>query len=335
MLATLLMHEGFRVGHYSSPHIVAFNERVWIDGREADDETLERAHGKLMGWLKPETARSLSYFEYTTLLALVAFEGVDYTVLEAGLGGEFDATNVVPKILSVVTPIGIDHQAFLGETIEEIAATKLRSIDRRALLARQRDERVYRTAEEIASRKGAELFRAEAVVDAACRKRLERVAASLGWPRYLVDNAETAAAAFRLLRGRSPDEAIYGKVRLKGRFEKVAPNVVLDVGHNPLGAQAVAEALDGKKRILVYNALNDKDVEEILKILEPVVARVEIIPIESERAMDPERLRRVARRIGLDVGTFRRIDPAENYLVFGSFVVAEAFLKRLGHPREA
>jgi hypothetical protein len=132
-----------------------------------------------------------------------------------------------------------------------------------------------------------------------------------------------------------PDEAIYGKVRLKGRFEKVAPNVVLDVGHNPLGAQAVAEALDGKKRILVYNALNDKDVEEILKILEPVVARVEIIPIESERAMDPERLRRVARRIGLDVGTFRRIDPAENYLVFGSFVVAEAFLKRLGHPREA
>lgn len=328
MLATLLMHEGFGVGHYSSPHIVTFNERVWIDGSDASDETLERAHRKLMGWLRSETAESLSYFEYTTLLALVAFEGLDYIVLEAGLGGEFDATSVVPKTLSVVTPIGIDHQAFLGETIEEIAATKLRSIDRRALLARQSDERVYRVAEGIAAQKGAELYRAEEMVEDAYRKRIEEATAPLGWPRYLIDNAETAAAAFRLLCGKYPDPELYRKIRLKGRFEKITPNVILDVGHNPLGAKAVAEALDGEKRILVYNALSDKDVEEILGILKPVVERVEIIPIESERAMAREKICDIAGTMGLEVGNFRRVKPEKRYLVFGSFVVAEAFLKR-------
>lgn len=328
MLARMLLHSGHRVGHYSSPHILRFNERIWIDGSDIDDTALESAHRKLTEWLASETAESLSYFEYTTLLALVAFEGLDCIVLEAGLGGEYDATNVVPKELSVVTPIGLDHQAFLGDTIEEIAATKLRSIAKEALLARQPDPTVYRIAERVAAEKGSRLFLAESVVERNVKEEIGEIAQTREWPEFLQVNAETAAAAFSLLTGKRAPVRALSDFHLPGRFETVAPNVVLDVGHNLPGAKAVAEALKGERRILVYNALADKDVEAILRALKPVVARLEIIDIESDRAMEPEKLLFMARRLGMEVKPFEGIEKNERYLVFGSFVVAEAFLKR-------
>lgn len=112
-LAEMLHTKGLHVGHYTSPHILHFNERIWLDGDNVEDTTLEKAHETLLSWLEPSVAQSLSYFEYTTLLAMVVFSQIcDYIVLEAGLGGEFDATNIFPKCLSIITPIGLDHQAF-------------------------------------------------------------------------------------------------------------------------------------------------------------------------------------------------------------------------------
>jgi dihydrofolate synthase/folylpolyglutamate synthase len=333
MLATLLQKSGAHVGHYTSPHILRFNERVWIDGADADDARLDAAHEKLMGWLSPAMAESLSYFEYTTLLALVAFEGCDYVVLEAGLGGEFDATSVVPKSLSVVTPIGIDHQAFLGETITQIAATKLRSIDKRAVLAKQPEAAVLDVAKEIAGEKGAQLYFAEKLVPEQIQKALFDTARARGWPPFLAQNAVTAWAAASLLLGHLPDASILRQVELRGRFERIGPNVLLDVGHNELAARAIAEALKGQKRVLVYNALSDKDASAILSILSPVVSRLQIIPIESDRAMAPSELMAAAVDAGLPTEPFKGIDPNENYLVFGSFTVAEAFLKHLRSER--
>ena len=333
MLAAMLARAGSRVGHYSSPHILRFNERIWIDGSDIGDSSLESAYGKLMEWLSPETARSLSYFEYTTLLALVAFEGLDYIVLEAGLGGEFDATNVVQKDLSIITPIGLDHQAFLGHSIDEIAATKLRSIEKKALLARQPDSSVYSIAETIAREKGCDLFDTDTVVDQTTKEAVVRMGNDRGWPEYMIQNAMTAAAAYRLVTGEEAPVEALADFHLKGRFERIAGNVILDVGHNLLGAKAVAQALEGEKRVLVYNALSDKNVEEILNVLKPVVKRLEIIDIDSERAMDSERVVSVAKKVGLDVKRFETIGETEQYLVFGSFVVAEAFLKRFGTVR--
>ncbi|WP_300364672.1 bifunctional folylpolyglutamate synthase/dihydrofolate synthase, partial [Hydrogenimonas sp.] len=333
MLAAMLARAGSRVGHYSSPHILRFNERIWIDGSDIGDSSLESAHGRLMEWLPSETARSLSYFEYTTLLALVAFEGLDYIVLEAGLGGEFDATNVVQKDLSIITPIGLDHQAFLGHSIDEIAATKLRSIEKKALLARQPDSSVYSIAETIAREKGCDLFDTDTVVDQTIKEAVVRMGNDRGWPEYMIQNAMTAAAAYRLVTGEEAPVEALADFHLKGRFERIAGNVILDVGHNLLGAKAVAQALEGEKRVLVYNALSDKNVEEILNVLKPVVKRLEIIDIDSERAMDSERVVSVAKKVGLDVKRFETIGETEQYLVFGSFVVAEAFLKRFGTVR--
>ncbi len=141
------------VGHYSSPHILDFNERIWIDGHNASDEVLQKAHERLYAILGRDMSEALSYFEYTTLLAFVVFEDCEYMVLEAGLGGEFDATNVCDKELSIITPIDIDHQAFLGDTIEQIATTKINSIQSKALLAKQPHQEVYEVAKDIASQK--------------------------------------------------------------------------------------------------------------------------------------------------------------------------------------
>ena len=146
------------VGHFSSPHILKFNERIWLNGSDSSDEVLDVAHQKLFTILGSEMSESLSYFEYTTLLAFVVFEKCDLMVLEAGLGGEFDATNVCDKALSVITPIGIDHQAFLGESIEEIAGTKIRSIQNQVLLAPQVYDEVREVARNIADEKGAKLY---------------------------------------------------------------------------------------------------------------------------------------------------------------------------------
>ena len=137
MIAHLAYKSGLKVGHFSSPHILKFNERIWLNGSDSTDQVLEEAHQRLFTILGEKMSEKLSYFEYTTLLAFVVFENCDLMVLEAGLGGEFDATNVCDKALSVVTPIGIDHQAFLGESIEEIAGTKIRSIQKQVLLAPQ------------------------------------------------------------------------------------------------------------------------------------------------------------------------------------------------------
>jgi dihydrofolate synthase/folylpolyglutamate synthase len=328
IIAELLLRAGYRVGHYSSPHILHFNERIWIDGADATDELLEIAHQKLMGWLGQEIADSLSYFEYTTLLALVAFEDTDFIVLEAGLGGEFDATNVVDKVLSIITPIGIDHQAFLGDTIQEIATTKLRSIQKEAIVAKQSYEEVYRVAKEIAKQKGATLYTPDMILDDVMQKEIKKTALQKGWADYLGENAITAFATVKHLTGITFEPKELETIQIKGRFEEIAPNVILDVGHNPLGAEAIARAFNGHKRVLVYNVLSDKDVIEILTILKPVIERLEIIPIQDERAMPHEELVKAAQTVGLKALPFKGVSKEENYLVFGSFMVAEAFLRR-------
>ncbi len=137
-LAQMLHAKGLHVGHYTSPHIVKFNERIWIDGQDIDDITLELYHQKLFSILRQQFQESLSYFEYTTLLAMLIFcDRCDFVILEAGLGWEFDATNVFDKILSIITPIGLDHQAFLGDSIELIASTKINSVKNDCVLAKQ------------------------------------------------------------------------------------------------------------------------------------------------------------------------------------------------------
>ncbi len=327
MLAHLAYKSGLSVGHYSSPHILKFNERIWIDGSDASDEVLESAHQRLFAILGKEMSDALSYFEYTTLLAFVVFENCDLMVLEAGLGGEFDATNVCDKELSIITPIGIDHQAFLGESIEEIAETKIRSIQKKALLAPQPYVEVIDVAKKVANNVGADLCVCPRVNTRVDPYELTQIAKDKGWGDYLIDNATVAMQALDIL-GIKYDINDLKTLELFGRFYALTNNIRIDVGHNPLAARAIEKALD-KKVVLVYNSLDDKDYEEVLRTLKPKVKRVEIIPIEAQRATTLEEIEKALQTVGLEYSYFKNeIKEEENYLVFGSFYVVEAFLKQ-------
>ena len=316
----------YSVGHYTSPHILVFNERIWLDGSDVSDEVLETAHQRLFGILGQEMADALSYFEYTTLLAFVVFEDCDLMVLEAGLGGEFDATNVCDKDLSIITPIGIDHQAFLGETIEEIAATKIRSIQKQALLAPQVYGEVVEITKLISEEKGAKLFLNEKLEMR--NEKLQKIVHDKGWANYLMENASVAMRALDILEI-DYDVNDLMSLELFGRFYPLNAHIRIDVGHNPLAARALVQALD-KEVVLIYNSLDDKDYEEVLRILKPKVKRVEIIKIESQRATTLEEIEKALETVGLDYSYYEnKIEENENYLVFGSFYVVEAFLRKM------
>ena len=321
MVAYLTYKSGQSVGHYSSPHILKFNERIWLDGEDTSDEVLEFAHQRLFNILGKEISDALSYFEYTTLLAFVVFENCDLMVLEAGLGGEFDATNVCDKELSIITPIGIDHQAFLGDTIEEIASTKIRSIQKQVLLASQPYVEVVEVAKKIATEKGAVLRQAQEP----SRKVAELVEAN-GWAEYLIENATVAMQALDILNIKY-DINDLKSLELFGRFYALTSTIRIDVGHNPLAAKAIEKALD-KKVVLIYNSLDDKDYEKVLRTLKPKVKRVEIIKIHSQRATTLEEIEKALTTVGLEYSYFENKMDDEDYLVFGSFYVVEEFLKQ-------
>ena len=316
-LAGSLKEAGFTVGHYTSPHILRFNERIWLNGAEASDEVLEAAHEWLQVRLPQEVSEALSYFEYTTFLAMVVFKECEYVVLEAGLGGEYDATAVFENELTLVTTIGYDHQAFLGDSIEAIATTKLNAIQKRGIVGYQE----YEEVKEVAKRYPVK-FIEEFAID---RKALERVVANEGFAPFFAKNlALVQAAAMEL--GIPFDAKKVVRYRLPGRMERRG-NVILDVGHNPLSAQAIAKTLQ-EQVVLVYNSYEDKAYEEVLAILQPKVKRIEIIAIEDERIVDEAALIAAIENVGLEWRRFEGIDPNERYLVYGSFKVVEEFLKR-------
>jgi len=333
IIAHLAHSSGLAVGHFSSPHILKFNERIWLNGMNSSDEALELAHKKLYHLMGQNMSETLSYFEYTTLLALIVFEKVDLIVLEAGLGGEFDATNVCDKELSVITPIGIDHQAFLGDTIEEIASTKIRSIQKQVLLAPQIYDEVLGIAKEITKEKTAILYHQEVISKSVgCEnptiKAVMNIAKSNDWGNYLIDNALVALKALDIL-SLSYDIQELKTLELFGRFYPLTKNIRIDVGHNPLAAKAIEKALK-KPIVLIYNSLDDKDYEQILQILKPKIKRVELLSIENQRAATIESITEALKNLKIPYDTFNGdIVNDEEYLVFGSFYVVEEFLKSI------
>jgi len=322
-MISYLASKSLSVGHYSSPHILKFNERIWLNGEDISDEKLELSHKKLFNILGKKMSDSLSYFEYTTLLAFVALEECDLIVLEAGLGGEFDATNVCSKELSVITPIGVDHQAFLGDTIEQIASTKIRSIQKKVLLSPQVYSEVYTIAKDIALQKRVEVF--ELNSNMTKRNRVISIAKKKFWANYLVDNAMVALRALDILNISYNIDDLKN-LELFGRFYPLAKNIRIDVGHNPLAAKAIEQALSSKV-VLIYNSLDDKDYEEVLRILKPKVKRVEVLSINSQRVTTQEAIESALKNVGLEYSSFNNIlNDDDEYLVFGSFYVVEEFL---------
>jgi dihydrofolate synthase/folylpolyglutamate synthase len=324
-LASALLNKGLKVGHYTSPHILKFNERIWLNGADITDEILENAHNKLFSLLEKTDAERLSYFEYTTLLAMIAFEKCDYVVLEAGLGGEYDATAVFPKELTLFTPIDFDHTAFLGENIEQIATTKLNAMQKNAIVGLQKHSEVYEMASKIALEKDTKLtFLKES--DESFQTKISAISEAIHLPKYLSDNLALAACALEKL-GFEFHAEDFKNARLFGRLTQIAPNILLDVGHNALAAQAIAKTLEGKKFTLIYNTYKDKDYKAILTLLKPIINEVELLHVSDARIVERSLLVQTLEELKLTCKEYEEVQEDKNYLVFGSFSVAETFLK--------
>jgi len=316
-LASLLQQLNQKVLHYSSPHILKFNERIWIEGEDVSDKLLDKTHTQLQSILPNNLLKKLTYFEYTTLIALYLSSGKDYLVLEAGLGGEFDATNVVKNDLSIITTIGLDHQNFLGDTISLIAATKMRSCDENFILAKQ----IFPEVEEVKNKILSDKYEIEkkSFILSENEKQL---------PMYLQNNLQVVLSVLDYLNFSNFE---YTLPKLFGRYQRFQKNIIIDVGHNPLAAEAIAQELkkENKKIILIYNSFVDKDYETVLKILQPYILEVQIIRCNDDRIVENLVLEKIIKGLSLNVNHFdiMNIKDEFNYLVFGSFIVVENFLK--------
>jgi len=315
-LATYLKNLGFKVGHYTSPHILKFNERIWINGKDIDDESLQKAHQFLQNTISKKYLQTLSYFEYTTFLAMRCFGNCDYVVLEAGLGGEKDATSVFDIDLTLVTPIDYDHQSFLGNTIKEIATTKLNAIQKKAIIGKQIHDEVYDLTKKYPFY--LDYFDNYEIVE--IRKFIEKN----GFASYLADNLALALSA--IIEEELPFDLKYLKnIKLVGRMQKLNKNLYIDVGHNPLAAKAIAHEFKNQKIDIVYNTYNDKDYKTILKILKPIIDKLFIIDVRNERIANKEDIIKTAKELEIDVEEYKNIRD-KTTLVFGSFSVVEKFL---------
>jgi dihydrofolate synthase/folylpolyglutamate synthase len=316
-LAYYLYKMGFNVGHYTSPHIMKFNERIWINGNDIADEILEKNHQKLQKIISEYYLKRLSYFEYTTLLAMKCFENLDYVILEAGLGGERDATSVFDRYISLVTTIDIDHQSFLGNTIEEIAKTKLNSIKTTAIIGKQIHTEVMQIASHYPS--FLEFMNKNELTKIKCFIKENDFAS------YLADNLSLALAFIKKENLEFNLDYLKG-IELKGRLQKIDKNLYIDVGHNPLAARAILNEFQGKKINLIYNTYEDKDYKEILSILKPIINKLFIINVKNDRIADKNEVMKTAKDLGIKTEEFKKLEDNLT-LVFGSFSVVEKFLK--------
>lgn len=325
-LSHYLNKNDYKVLHYSSPHIVKFNERIWINGSDVSDDVLENAHKFLQELFPIELLSKLTYFEYTTLLALYLSKDCDYLVLEAGLGGEFDATNVVKNDLSLITTIDLDHQNFLGNTVEAIATTKMRSVDTKMILGYQVHDSVEQSALEVKKQIKDER-NADITIEVV--REFDKYKLDDKFASYLKRNLHLVIACLEELKI-DIDVSCFSDVELFGRCQKIADNITIDVGHNPLAAKVLLNEFKDKKITLIYNSYADKDYAKVLEILKPIINKIIIIDVEDSRMVEKNNLLKITKE--LNIITEQTIDTSKNeeFLVFGSFLVVEKFLALIG-----
>jgi dihydrofolate synthase/folylpolyglutamate synthase len=352
MIESALRAANRHTGLFTSPHLAEPTERIRIDGRPISADRFAEAFNRVHSANAPDN--HTTYFETVTAMALLVFaeEQVEAVVLEVGLGGRLDATNVVSPELCVITPVDFDHEAFLGKSLEAIAGEKAGILKTGvpAVFARQRPEAArvldQRAAElSIAVARTADWLVSDLEADArGSRFRLSgerhlRLACPLAG-EHQVENAVTAAVALACLG--VPDSAIeagIARTRWPGRLERVCerPEIILDGAHNPAGARALAAYIDrfyGHRRVrLIYGAMRDKAIDEISGILFPRVQQVIVTAPQQARALAPEALRdigghpdlRAAPNLRDALALVADASPEDVIFVTGSlFLVAEA-----------
>ncbi|MBT1446342.1 bifunctional tetrahydrofolate synthase/dihydrofolate synthase [Shewanella sp. JM162201] len=350
MLESVLRRAGYRVGVYTSPHMLKYNERIRIEGEDAPDadiiaafEAIDTARGEL----------SLTFFEFATLAGLMLFKAakLDVVILEVGLGGRLDATNLIDADISVITAVDLDHQAFLGNTRESVGREKAGIFrhDRPAIVG---DADMPLTVAEVAASVGARLYRVGEHFSYSRQRTTwdyqgkRRAFSNMPLPQLPLPNAATVIAVIEAIGERLviSDEAIVQGIsaaRLGGRLEEVSssPLVIVDVAHNPHAARYLRDELQsrwqGKRVLALCGMLKDKDYAEVLRIMHPAVAQWYLVSLEGERGASAALLAN-AMPAGAQYQCFDHMpdakaailnaaDAADVVIVFGSFYTVSGF----------
>ena len=360
-LETIYREQGYRVGAYTSPHLLKYNERIKIDGQPVADETICEAFARIES-VRGDT--SLSYFEFGTLAALDIFwrSGVDVQLLEVGLGGRLDAVNIVDSDVALVTTICIDHCDWLGETREAIGREKagifrsgIRAVvgdpDPPAsllLAAAEKDTPLWELGKDFGYRKHEKDWRWYAP---------EQQLSELPFPalkgEHQFRNAASVLLALSIMQNKLPvsEKSIHlglEKVYLAGRFQLVNAEtpVILDVGHNPQAVRtlvdSLAEEFPGIRKHAVFSMMKDKDIKGVIDIMKPVVHDWCVAPLSNPRTAGDSLMREKFEECSVDAvemgfSSFAEAlaaarasaEKGDMILVFGSFFLVSEFLAGL------
>lgn len=354
-LSAILGAAGYKAGLFTSPHLVSFTERIRINGAEIEERDVVTLARKVMA-AAPE---GTTFFEMATAMAILHFaeRQADPVILETGMGGRFDATNVVPKLLSIITPISLDHCEYLGDTISQVAREKAGIIRHSTptVISTQVEE-AAQVLQEVCIERGSHPYRFGTEFSALWDEEglayqgRDWIMRGLrpGIPgRYQAANAASALCAAELLRhlgvSIDPDVARAGVEQAfwPGRMELIgdSPRVLLDGAHNPAGAAALAESLRDISRnrlFLVLGVMSNKDAEGVLKPLLTLADRILTVTPGMPRSLSSHDLAKLCRDAGgraEDTGGVARglaiarteAGPEDLVVVCGSlFVVGEA-----------
>jgi dihydrofolate synthase/folylpolyglutamate synthase len=317
MLGAILEETGWKVGFYSSPHLVRFTERFRVNGKEITQRDVVALVNELKGVMSRKEPPT--FFEATTAMALAYFarENTDIDIMEVGMGGRLDATNVIRPEVCVITNISLEHREFLGDTLTAIARekagiikkgievvtaeTRRKVINEFEIVCRQKDARLLRVGKDVRYRKTAKGFNYYG-----CR-RLKGLELSLAG-KYQTRNAATALAVLEVLetKGRKVSEEHIrrglSRVKWPGRMQVVgtAPAIVLDGAHNPSAMRALTDSLqllfEFRRLILVLGVMADKAIDQILREILPHADYVLFTRPVYYRAAEPQLLAEKASR---------------------------------------
>ncbi len=319
MIASILQSAGYRVGLYTSPHLVDVRERITVNGKMISREDIDR----IIAYIKKKKNNSLTYFEFLTATAFVYFKQkrVDVAVLEVGLGGRLDATNVCTPLVSVITNISFDHMAYLGKTLESIAKEKAGIIKKRGIcVTAATQKKVLKIFKNICHERNAKFY--QMGIDFKIIKNKDKTfdyqgisqnlnRLSLRMPEeHQMENAALAIAAIGVVaeKGLPVKEDAFRdglqKTKLDARMEVLeeSPIFILDGAHNPAGIRALCKTLKNehtyRRMILIFACLKDKKYFQMLHTIAPLAYKIILPPLTAGRAQQPDNIKEIVKEMG-------------------------------------
>ena len=345
-IASILTESGYKVGLYTSPHLLEPTERITLSRKPISQKNFASLITSLIPVIEKRVAGTgvpLTYFEVLTAAAFQYFakEKIDFMVAEVGMGGRLDATNVLKPLACVLTPISLEHTEYLGHTLAAIAQEKCGIIKKGSLVVSSPQRR------EVAD-----------VIKATCEKRnvplywIDKSSHYRG--KFQIENAAVAEKVIEALssfgfriKKRDIEKGLL-KTKISGRLQILAqkPLIIYDVGHNPGAVRALCKSLKDispQKYIFIYGCLKGKDAQQIIKIIAPMTKILILTKPKSKRAREPEELLQIAKEVlpenkikvipnpKLALRFVLKDKKKEPVCIFGSFYLASSF-KNLFRP---